>query len=224
MDTGKAGSILEGRHRRQRRKSISILEGRFQLSKADGGGGVDEGRSIKEVRLSKKGVTMRCSICKQPNHNSKGCHKNKRNDVPAPVQTESTAKKRKRKSPSKSNFEGNDLQSIRKSPRLKEKSQRVEGEKSIKAGGSSQEPAKKGKHNKVGESSQNPGNGNGKEIVIAGNDGVKANLPVKRSLRLQGLVGEKPQALTQPVRPQGRSSMLDGVRFSTRKRVAYSQD
>ncbi|GER44167.1 translation machinery associated TMA7 [Striga asiatica] len=49
MDTGKAGSILEGRHRRQRRKSISILEGRFQLSKADGGGGVDEGRSIKET-------------------------------------------------------------------------------------------------------------------------------------------------------------------------------
>ncbi|GER29648.1 translation elongation factor EF1A [Striga asiatica] len=175
---------------------------------------------------------MRCSICKQPNHNSRACHKNKKNDVPAPVQTESTAKKRKRKSPSKSNFEGNDLQSIRKSPRLKEKAQRVEGvseirpqkEKSIKAGGSSQEPAKKGKHNKVGESSQNPGNGKGKEIVIAGNDGVKAKLPVKRSLRLQGLVGEKPQALTQPVRPQGRSSMLDGVRFSTRKRVAYSQD
>ncbi|GER29101.1 chaperone protein HtpG, partial [Striga asiatica] len=115
---------------------------------------------------------MRCSICKQPNHNSRGCHKNKRNDVPAPVQTESTTNKRKRKSPSKFNFEGNDLQSIRKSPRLK---------------------------------------GKGKEIVIAGNEGVKAKLPVKRSLRLQGLVGEKPQALTQPVRPPGSNNMLDGV-------------
>ncbi|GER44523.1 ribosomal RNA large subunit methyltransferase F [Striga asiatica] len=151
----------------------------------------------------------------QPNHNSRGCHKNKRNDVPAPVQTESTAKKRKRRSPRKSNFEGNDLQSIRKSPRLKEKS--------IKAGGSSQELAKD-KDNKVGESSQNPGNGKEKEIVIAGNDGVKAKLPVKRSLRIQGLVGEKPQALTQSVRPPGSSNMLDGVRFSTRKRAAYSQE
>ncbi|CAA0808534.1 Histidine kinase-- DNA gyrase B-- and HSP90-like ATPase family protein [Striga hermonthica] len=128
---------------------------------------------------------------------------------------------RKRKSPIKSNLEGNDLQSIRKSPRLKEKAQRVgvsgkrpQKDKSIKAGGSSQEPTK-GKDNKIGESSQNPVKGKGKEMVNAGNEGVKAKLPVKRSLRLQGVVGEKPQALTQPVRPPRSSNMLDARESET---------
>ncbi|GER40225.1 cation efflux family protein [Striga asiatica] len=140
-----------------------------------------------QVRLSKKGVTMRCSICKQPNHNSRGCHKNTRTDVPAPIQKEPIAKKRMRKSPSKSIVEENDFQRIRKSPRLKEKAQIVEGvsekrpqkEKGFKAG----VPTKK--DNEVGKSSQDPGKGKRKETIIVENEGVKTKLPVKRSLRLQ---------------------------------------
>ncbi|GER40370.1 UPF0434 protein BURPS668_0926, partial [Striga asiatica] len=45
--------------------------------------GQDEAKGKKKVvktatglKLTKRGVVMKCSICKQPNHNSRGCHKN----------------------------------------------------------------------------------------------------------------------------------------------------
>ncbi|GER50068.1 hypothetical protein STAS_27350 [Striga asiatica] len=59
--------------------------------------GEDEAKGKKKVvetatglKLTKRGVVMKCSICKQPNHNSRGCHKNPQSrptnqglDVPA---------------------------------------------------------------------------------------------------------------------------------------------
>ncbi|CAA0840906.1 cysteine-rich RLK (RECEPTOR-like protein kinase) 8, partial [Striga hermonthica] len=51
METGKAGSILEGGHRKHRQKSISILEGGgwYRFSKAEAGGGGRRRRSVSII-------------------------------------------------------------------------------------------------------------------------------------------------------------------------------
>ncbi|KAL0299181.1 UNVERIFIED_CONTAM: hypothetical protein Sradi_6577900 [Sesamum radiatum] len=60
----------------------------------------------KSGKLGKKGVTMKCSLCHQPNHNARGCQLNKKSteesmDVPAadPDRRSNVKKGRKRKTP-----------------------------------------------------------------------------------------------------------------------------